>query len=86
MGEDLNFIYKEQKFTVIENIEPKVKCEIKWIQKILIKLFGYKFIDKDVPIKNTQLLSVDLTDTQDELEKKIRELELHNLDLKQKYK
>ena len=86
MGEDLNFIYKEQKFTVIENIEPKVKCEIKWIQKILIKLFGYKFIYKDVPIKNTQLLSVDLNDTQDELEKKIRELELHNLDLKQKYK
>ena len=86
MGEDLNFIYKEQNFTVIENIEPKVKCEIKWIQKILIKLFGYKFIYKDVPIKNTQLLSVDLADTQDELEKKIRELELHNLDLKQKYK
>ena len=86
MDEDLNFNYKEQKITVIEKIETKVKCKIKWIQKILIKLFGYKIIYKDVPIKYTQLLSVDLADTQDELEKKIRELELHNLDLKQKYK
>lgn len=86
MGEDLNFIYKEQKFTVIDRMEPKFKCKINWIQKILIKLFGYNFIYKDVPIKNTQLLSVDLADTQDELEKKIRELELHNLGLEQKYK
>lgn len=81
MSEDLNFNYKEQTFTVIEKVEPKVKCKIKWIQKILVKLFGYNFIYKDVPIQNTQLLSVDLTDTQDELEKKIRELELHNLEL-----
>lgn len=81
MDEDLNFNYKEQKFTVVEKMEPKVKCKIKWIQKILIKLFRYKFIYKDVPIKYT--LSVDLDDTQDELEKKIRELELHNLDLEQ---
>lgn len=81
MGEDLNFNYKEQKITVIEKMEPKVKCKIKWIQKILVKLFGYNFVYKDVPIQNTQLLSVDLAETQDELEKKIKELELHNLEL-----
>lgn len=53
MGEDLNFNYKEQKITVIEKMEPKVKCKIKWIQEILIKLFGYNFIYKDVPISKT---------------------------------
>ena len=31
-------------FDIIKGCEPKYKCKIKFIQNILIKLFGYKIV------------------------------------------
>lgn len=35
---------EEGYFDIIKGCEPKYKCKIKFIQNILIKLFGYKMI------------------------------------------
>lgn len=48
-----------QEIRVIVGVEPKVKCKNKVLQSLLLKLFGYRVIQKNVQAKVVTLSSND---------------------------
>lgn len=58
LGVDISNI-PMQEVRVIVGVEPKIKCKNKVLQSLLLKLFGYRVIQKNVQAKVVTLSSND---------------------------
>lgn len=50
---------EEGYFDIIKGVEPKYKCKIKFIQNILIKMFGYKMVTEKKLAKKIEIKAID---------------------------